>query len=89
MSQGIFRRIYSKEFKLEAVDLCRQLGMSVGRVAADAWGGGQFALLLEEATGQKRCRRFPGFRVSAWRKPRAGRRTETRAPRGDLGQKRA
>ena len=33
MSQGIARRKYTKDFKLEAVELCRQPGMSVARVA--------------------------------------------------------
>ena len=35
MSRGIDRRKYTKEFKLEAVALCRQPGMTVAKVASD------------------------------------------------------
>jgi transposase-like protein len=35
MSRGIDRRKYTKDFKLEAVQLCRQPGMSVAKVASD------------------------------------------------------
>jgi transposase len=35
MSRGIDRRKYTKEFKLEAVALCRQPGMSVTKVASE------------------------------------------------------
>lgn len=35
VSHGIAHRTYTKDFKLEAVALCRQPGMGVARVAAD------------------------------------------------------
>lgn len=44
MSQGADRRKYTKEFKLEAVQLCRQPGMSVANVGADFRGVAEGAL---------------------------------------------
>lgn len=35
MSQDLARRKFTKDFKRQAVELCRQPGMSVARVAAD------------------------------------------------------